>query len=219
MKKVFSFALALALAESVVAQAPQGDSAPAAPPAKVHKLGMALVPQAIFYDGLRVDVQPYLTPQHQLVIAPQFYYAKQPSSLYSEKISKLQGVGLELDYRVFPNKGKTLYCAAGLNYNYYRAEYMSVGMYQTGTENGLPLYEYGEALNEQTINRVGASVMMGLQVGTLYGFFFDLYAGMGFRYSAVGKKFDDSISFDNGMWDVGYTGTYLVLGFKLGIDL
>ncbi|MDR2937730.1 MAG: hypothetical protein LBU92_02170 [Prevotellaceae bacterium] len=218
MKKYLFAALLAGLSLAAFAQAKD-----AVENSENPRIGFALQPQTLLYNGLRIDIQPYLKPSHQLVIAPQLYYFNGDASNFSlydngNDISDMKGLGLELNYRIFPKEGKPLYWALGINYNFFQAGYLATTFYNTD-ENGLPTYEYGSVNNQQNINRVGASAVMGWQIPTLYGFFFDLYWGVGFRYSFVNKRYDDDISFDGGMWSMARRGNYLVLGAKIGFEL
>jgi hypothetical protein len=216
MKKYLLAALLAGLTHLAFAQAQDVTNQPATN----KKVGFALLPQALFFNGLRVDIQPYLKPRHQLVVAPQVYYANNPSLLYSEvaDMDELRGLGLELNYRIFPKEGKPLYGAAGVGYNFFQVGYPTTSYVPTN-EGEMPTYENGKVSNRQRINRLGASVMMGWQMTTLYDFFIDLYWGVGFRYAFVSKDYDDTVNFNGGMWSMAHRGTCLILGVKIGFEL
>ena len=182
------------------------------------KIGFAIQPMVFFLGGLQVDIQPYLKPRHQLVIAPQLYYINNTKWLFNDvDLEQLRGVGLDLTYRIFPREEKPFYAGFGAGYNFYKPKYYTNDAAIPTQPNGA--IEFGRALNEQNINRLSVNVIMGWQEETSYGFFLDFYGGLGFRYGVANKLYDDDISFNSNMWSMAYQGIYLVLGMKIGFEL
>ena len=191
--------------------------------AEKHKVGIAIQPQSLFMHGLRVDIQPYVSERNQLVFAPQFYYSNGGDWIFNTGSSdvvrpnvdfeKLRGFGLEFNYRIYPaGIGAPLYAAFGIGYNFFRPTY-SVSNHILFEENRWSVSNY------QKINRVKLILLMGCQIPTKYGFFFDPYWGVSFRQGTADKPRPDNVEFIRGMWNMAYQGFSLELGVKVGLDL
>lgn len=184
---------------------------------KEKKLGIGLVPQYAITNGTRIDFDIRLPGKNQwLVVAPQLYLVTDNSTLWD--FNEMTGVGVDLQHRFYigqRNEPKGGYLAYGpaLQYRSVKDEGLSSYLFR---EEGSTYIGLQEEMMQTSIWKTGGNLIFGYQVLTTRGVYFDFYLGTGIRFS-----FDNRSSglhgYYNEWWgDLGYSGTLLVGGFRLG---
>ncbi len=189
------------------------------PEAKSFSLG--IVPQYTAINGMRFDLDFSLKnkPNHCIVVAPQLYISTRGNWDWDYK--SMAGAGLELQYKIFLNEkpgNEAVYFAYGPVFNYFSV-----------TDEGLTVKEFidnggnyiGLVEQEMTTNifKLGGNFLIGVKFTLGESLYIDPYIGLGIRFS-----FDDKTTglhgYYNEWWgDMGYSGTLLVGGIRLGVFL
>ncbi|MDR2382614.1 MAG: hypothetical protein LBD76_01870 [Prevotellaceae bacterium] len=132
-----------------------------------------------------------------------------------DEMNYLLGGGLDLNYKRFLNRKESFYFAGGCSYSHYNIEY--AGRYlRSYTEDALVYYTYEYSNIKQKIDKLGLSAFIGYQ-SPRPTFLFDIFAGIGYRYSF--RKNKHAESFNNSMLSFGYRGYVFVAGIRFGIKL
>jgi hypothetical protein len=130
-----------------------------------------------------------------------------------DELNYLRGLGLDLNYKRFFNKAESWYFAGGCSYTRYKLEYIGK-FWVKYIEDGLEYHTGKVGVLNQTINKFGLSSFVGYQ-NTNPTFLFDVFAGLGYRYSF--KSNDLAKSFDNSMLSMGYKGVVFITGVRFGV--
>jgi len=131
-----------------------------------------------------------------------------------EPFSKVRGGGLDVNYKQFFNPALPPYFAVGLSYTHLKIDYWGYS-WENYTEDGLAYHAYVLDYRTQNINRMGINTYLGLQYTGKFCLF-DIYCGLGFRYSLSEKN---KPPFNNNMFSYGYTGMAYLLGMRIGFAL
>ena len=189
----------------------------------------SLVPQHLIVNGLRFDIEMNINNTNNWVlIAPQFYlnhkdYNRDNFPSYYRKNNDydiMSGYGIDIYHKIFLKEQahpKGPYFAYGLSYQHYLIEFRQY-TWDTFTDDGLEYYSYDLFNCEETINKVGLNMMIGLQ-NVVERFVIDIYFGMGIRYSFIETNVPETRTFYRYWWHFGYTGTLPLFGFRLGMML
>lgn len=190
------------------------------PAAREKTFGIGLVPQYAITNGTRIDFDIKLPGRNQwLVVAPQLYVVTENSNMWD--FNEMSGFGLELQHRFFLNddqKAGGPYLAYGPVFQYFSVKDEGLASYGFQEDN----VEY-IGLNQQMIQtrilKMGGNLIFGYQLVASRSFYFDFYLGTGIRLSFDNKK-SGLHNYYNEWWgDMGYSGTLLVGGFRLGLLL
>ena len=180
------------------------------------------VPQYLFMNGIRIDVDYCYKNKSWIVFSPQYYNYN--SSLgndafgLSDEYETLSGAGLYISLKRMMSKysSKGLYIAGGAGYNYFDVFTKNKRVWEE-FEPG----RYAPVYKDYTvsINKIGINALLGTQFSIFNVVYFDLYIGFGMRY-AFRKIPENSFTFFNtSNSDYGYRGTLFVSGFRVGLPI
>lgn len=158
-------------------------------------------------NGIRLDYDIHLAKNHWLIIGPQFYVAQRSDKDFEPRFSELFGLGGTVYHRIYLNKTSSCigtYFSYGVSYNYFKLTYKE--------DNNT----YAEE-SETRINRYGADIVIGYQAKLYDKLIIDFYTGLGGRYSENSFTGTTHKSFNQDMFDYGFTGNVLVIGIRIGL--
>jgi hypothetical protein len=139
----------------------------------------------------------------------------------SVSLLRVWGAGLDIGYRKYiPMKatGSNEYFigfTAGYTYCepvYYRYMWLD---YQ---QDGLNYLTYALGEDRRMIHQPKAELVLGFHFIPVKGMFIDLYSGGGIKYSFFDKYKGDPRTLYNNYWSYGYSGTYLLMNFRIGVE-
>ena len=139
-----------------------------------------------------------------------------------EPFVKLNGGGLDINYKRFIDPYRSLYFASGVSYTRFNIDYNAgwAGEWKDYTEDGLLYHEYihsyTQKINTQHINRMSVNQYFGFQVPSRHAFLFDMFVGISYRHALSDK---DKPSFDNYSYSYGYSGFVFMTGVRFGIGI
>jgi hypothetical protein len=174
----------------------------------VFKNVLSFHPFHLINNGIRIDYDRHLGKSHWLQIGPQFYAAERNEDSNGEEYSELVGAGVSVFHRIYLGEEKPslgAYFSYGFTYNHYNLKYEE----DTPTDN---------VLDETTIDKYGADIIIGYQTRAFDKLIFDVYAGLGGRYSDRSFKGESHRKFNETLLDYGFTGNVMVFGFRLGFN-
>jgi hypothetical protein len=190
--------------------------------AAVYKNNLGLQPLYLFNQGMRIDYERQLNdPHHWLQMSATGYYADDTD--YSgiatllfgdDRIKKLSGAGVEVNYKYFFLKRRFLYVSAGVSHRYFHTLSHAFG-YASYHEDGLTFYRLNYGLQSQDFNRVGFNSCFGVQTSPYKRFFVDGYVGLGLCRSFYDRDgyYPDPANI-NGL---SYSGLTFTVGMRAGM--
>ena len=111
------------------------------------------------------------------------------------------------------------YLAYGLNYQHFRLDFQSPSWQSELAEDGLAYYQNRLRDQTETIDRYGATLVIGRQMKAPDSpFFLDVFLGLGLR-RATSRSTMPGPQFEATSSDYGHAGAYLPMGFRLGLHL
>lgn len=191
------------------------------------KLIVSISPQHLIQSGLRFELEPHLHEQHWLTIAPTIYLNHSGVNYYNSdykdqrdnsSYDKLTGIGIDIQHKMFLvdlYNPSGPYFSYGFGYNHFCLEYEEYVFYNT-TYDGLNVITNGLQDVRHHIDRIGASILLGYTYPSERIIMFDLYIGVGLRYSIQNINYDSQRSYDGSCVSFGYSGTLPLAGFKCG---
>lgn len=187
--------------------------------AKSFSLG--IVPQYTAINGLRFDLDFRLKnkPNHYIVVAPQLYISTKANWDWDYKT--MAGAGLELQHKIFLNDESVkdaIYVAYGPVFNYFSVtdEGLTAKEFIDNGGNYIGLVEQDMTTN---IFKFGGNFIIGVKFTIGESLFIDPFVGLGIRFS-VDDKTTGLHGYYNEWWgDMGYSGTLLVGGIRIGVYL
>jgi hypothetical protein len=126
----------------------------------------------------------------------------------------MSGLGIGLSYKHYFTS--IWYIGGSVSYNYFDIEYEDTGFHKYATEHDLTYYSYEQTDLRQYINKVGGNIRVGIHPTFEHVFSVEPYVGIGYERSFSDK---DKKAFDKTMFGYGYTGVFLLVGVKLGINI
>lgn len=185
-------------------------------------------PQHLLFNGIHLDAEKSLgaDSRHSIIFSPRLYSGKtrtldnftRRSDEPDDKGSVI-GYGAEVLHRIYSSgtSHEGLYFAYGVNYHYFNVEFVKEGWVQQMDEQGLEVYKYRERPFNEKINRWGAVAMIGVQRPlSVAGLLVDLYVGFGHANSDISSDYSTE-RYNVNIYDFGYTGVYVLGGFKFGM--
>ncbi|MBN1185948.1 MAG: hypothetical protein JXB49_26945 [Bacteroidales bacterium] len=188
---------------------------------------VSISPQHMIKSGLRVEIEPHLTGKQWLTIAPMIYLNHSNENQYNtdyeefeynNTYNKLTGAGIEINHKIFlydKDLPSGPYFAYGLFYQHVYLEYEEY-VYYPDIFEGLSVERYGIMDIKHNIDKVGTGFILGYHYPVENIIFFDLYVGVGIRYSFQDKNYESNREYSGSIIDFGYTGTLPLAGFKCG---
>gem|GEM_PF-4123512 len=128
------------------------------------------------------------------------------------------GAGVELAYRKYLNKPEDMaryFFSFNLGYNYYEPVYYRY-MWVDYKEDGLNFTTYMPGEDKRQIHQPKGEMAMGTLFRVFGSWFFELNAGGGIKYSMFDKYRGDPENLYRYYWSYGYSGTYFLMGFRIG---
>jgi len=223
MKKCISTILMLAASGVFFFANAQSDSS--------KRYMISQVPQYFLVNGIRVDYDRRIGNTNQwLVFGPQIYGAtKQNRTDFADDLDRYDYYGNNSDYRYDRMFGfgldfyhKSFVENTNLPSGVYvafgpMAQYFNIDLKKTEFIKGTDGY-YDESVKNvnESILKLGANFIFGLQDEIVENLIGDIYLGVGYRNSIyLNGNYEDS-KFTNFL-GYGYTGVTLVAGFRVGL--
>ena len=170
-------------------------------------LAFSLSPLYTLENGFRIDFEFRVAKNQWVVIAPQYYIAKDKQSIFFDNDLQidLEGYGFDLYHKIILKTEPTItgpYAAYGIRYNNFNYKYNRSGQ------------NY-----DVTNTRYGFNVMFGYQGAVNNKLLLDVYTGCGLQVSNL--KGDDTYTTSNSdfFMNYNYSGPRFLLGFKIGMFL
>lgn len=190
------------------------------PAEKSKSFNIGIVPQYAFINGTRLDFDFRLNNKgHWLVVAPQFYINNDGSLNWNWDYNRMSGTGIDLQHRFyFKNHSSPLgpYIAYGPVFQYFSIKEDALAPHHY-TENGSAYFELKEQEITTNMFKFGGNLNMGIQMIALDQIYVDCYVGTGFRLSYNNRDKGLSKRFDSWWSSMGYSGSILNLGVRLGL--
>ncbi|MBT2559338.1 hypothetical protein J7E24_16230 [Hymenobacter sp. ISL-91] len=161
-----------------------------------------------------------------VVLTPQVYrgpVGELTSDRHEGSADRVRGFGLAAQHRFYlgssPIPLAGTYLAYGLAYQHFRLDFQAPSWQPELAADGLTYYQYSFRNQTETIDRYGATLVLGHQVETPGSpFFLDVFLGLGLR-QATSRTTVPTSQFANTSSDYGHAGAYLPMGFRLGLHL
>ena len=185
------------------------------------------VPQYIINHGLRLDFEKKLPfHRHWLIISPQYYMGwvdRTSEMLNSQNTStdedSLFGYGIDISHKIFlADRGKPTggYFAYGITFQHFNLGYSEYDWVKF-EQNNQTSYEYKLTDFVDHINKYGINAMIGIQGIIVDYIVFDVYVGLGARFSHIKNDMAGARNYNRNYWDYGYSGPLLLVGARLGV--
>ncbi len=188
------------------------------------KIKLTFTPHHLIYNCLKLNVEKELKNNDWLDIPIEMYYGRRMSN--SENVTtrsnyydNLYGLGIGANYKhFFPFYNmKNLYFSVGGMYHFFFLNYKS-SIWQIEIVNGTQQYHLNEVDVYEQINRFNANINVGIETEMYEKIYFDMFFGLGQRYSLPFYNFEISENkFDQTMWAYGYSGTVIFIGMRIGL--
>ncbi|NVO31355.1 hypothetical protein [Hymenobacter lapidiphilus] len=161
-----------------------------------------------------------------VVLTPQLYrgpVGELTSDRHQGNTDRVRGFGLAAQHRFYlgahPTPLAGIYLAYGLAYQHFRLDFQSPSWQPELAADGLYYYQYGLRNQTETVDRYGATLVLGHQLEAPGSpFFLDVFLGLGLR-QATSRTTTPSPQFATTSSDYGHAGAYLPVGFRLGLHL
>lgn len=187
------------------------------------------VPQYLFIDGTRMEFEYRKNVSNAFLFSGTFYTGTlNNNSLLGESDDTWSGANIEILHKIYladvlPKLNKSsdqIYLAHGPYYQHANIKYQG-NSWVPSTVNNLDVLEYKYGEQTMTINKIGYSAILGVQIVTESRLVVDIYTGLGFRHAYVKKTSDenDQKTYNDNWLTPAYSGNILLLGFKLGVVL
>ncbi len=187
---------------------------------QIKTIGIGLVPQYAIVSGIRTDLEFRLHKKGQwIVVAPQFYINTGQSNLWDFK--EMIGAGIELQHKIyFKDKPvpRGFYFAYGPLFQYYSVQNNGLAP-NNFIENNTEYIGLEDKIITTNITKFGANLIFGIQTQIIDDFYLDFYLGTGVRLSYDNLNSGLHNGYNETWLDMGYSGTLLVGGIKLGVSL
>ncbi|MDU0370576.1 hypothetical protein ACFPAF_09260 [Hymenobacter endophyticus] len=179
-------------------------------------------------NGYHVSLEKAWRPgsRHSILLTPQGYRGPVndlTSELHETGADRVRGYGLEVHHRIYlgatPSPTDGYYVAYGASYQHFRLQFQAKSWQPEAGPDNLYYYEYRLRNQTETIDRYGASVVLGRQlVFPNTSFFLDAYLGLGLR-KADSRGTLPTTQYASSMSDYGSAGVYLPVGLRVGVAL
>lgn len=180
------------------------------------------VPQHLFLNGVRVEVdKPLGNQQKWLIVAPTVYYKGKRGSWFSPRrlMDGMEGVGLDVMYRYYPSwraGGGGGYLSAGGGVRYVSFRYSGY-RWDEYLQDDLTFYRYDTGTWRRQLTTANIKFTLGYQKVFKGHFAIDLFVGAGFKQTFVKQPADVTIIFNNNPENFDYTGLLLIGGIRFGM--
>ncbi len=180
-------------------------------------------PLYLLNNGLCIDLEKRLGNSTKwLMVTPQLYVNYDNSNgdgMGRNNYLNLIGGGMDITFKNYASTEgflSTVYTGFGATWKYYDVK-LAKDTWVLSEEDGLNVYMPGIKKYNEQINKFGINAILGMQNRILKGMFFDIYTGLGIRYSMYHSADEPVYKFTRGIWDFGYTGISIIGGVRLGV--
>lgn len=193
------------------------------PPARTYSAKFDLVP--LLASGYQVSAEKVWGPAYRqaLVLTPQFYHGniQELTSDLTEGRNQVRGYGVAVQHRIYLNERTTplegFYFSYGPSYQHFELQFQGPSWEPEVAPSGLTYYEYRSRGQQETVDRYGASAVLGGQFFLPeLPVFLDVFVGLGLRKSTSRSTVAGN-RYASGMSDYGADGHYLPVGFRVGV--
>ena len=179
------------------------------------KTGIYFTPQYLVQNGIRFDIEhQFKDKRSAIVVAPQVYLRSKDKYSGIYDYSELVGLGVWVDYKNYLTDRRLTYLSFGPNYLYNYSKYEDVWGWE---DQGDEIVE-SQTDRTQVVHRIGMNATIGFNFEVLERVRVDLFGGFGLRYSMVDTDLTD-VKMNEYFWEPAYTGTLLIGGLKVGLNL
>lgn len=166
---------------------------------------ISMVPQYAFMGGFRIDYDIALNQKNWLQFAPAIY-AVSNGRLFND-YERMEGFSLHAYHRYFPagrQGASPVYVSCGLVYQNFSVWHKE----RVGNDR---------IMRTTRIQRAGFDLLMGVSSSNNRTLIIDLYGGMGFRHALYATDASTLRRFDDGFFDIGYSGIGFIMGLRFGV--
>ena len=195
------------------------------------KFTFAVQPLQLLNWGFRLDFETRIGKgPGWLQFGPTIYSATKENNYYEDNwdigifnlsapFTKLDGAGLDINYKRFIDPYRSLYFAYGLSYTRFNLDYNTrMGEWRDHTEDGLTYhtYDYSHKTHTQHIDRMSVNGYFGFQPAARHGFLFDMFVGFSYRHAEMDKN---KSQFNEYSYSYGHTGFVFMTGVRFGVGI
>ena len=151
------------------------------------------------------------------MVAPQFYVSKRPNLDWDYK--NMSGAGIEIQHKIFlgdQQSRRATYFAYGPVFNYFSVTDNGL-VSRSFVDNGGNFIDLVEKDFNTRIFKLGGNIIMGLQYLVGDYMYIDPYVGVGIRFSYDNQSEGLHDGYNEWWGDMGYSGTLMVGGIRIGI--
>jgi len=183
-------------------------------------------PQYFAVNCMRLGVDLRMSENKWISVSPRLIMRekdKPESSLYfgTNDLLRVWGAGLDISFRKYmlePELRNTqVFFSFGLGYSYIEPVYYRY-MWVEYEEQGLNYTTYMLSEDKRVIHQPRAEITMGIKFRSSKGLFMELYQGGGIKQSFFDRYKGDPDDLYNHYWSYGYSGTYLLMNLRIGME-
>ncbi|HEX3007919.1 MAG TPA: hypothetical protein VHO90_09925 [Bacteroidales bacterium] len=193
----------------------------AAAQVKSPKVMVMGVPQYLFKNGIRIDVDlASKNPKNWWTISSQYYVDVSELGDWKEKdYEQMHGYGFAIYRKSFLTQKKPetgVYISGGSGYQHFNMLAIAE-RWVNMDDGGLQYMQLKRDYEHVYIHKFLTDAVIGFQTELFSHLYVDVYAGVGLRYSFHDQPSGLDIKFNNSSVDYGYTGTALIGGIRFGV--
>jgi hypothetical protein len=203
------------------------------PEKKEHNFLIMGVPQYIIANGLRIDLDIHQKESpNWLILSPYYYFDHYSVDLMNiggsedyydpYTYDKMTGVGMGISRKTFLSKESVsngFYLLYGADYKYFDINGNNFTWVEYIGTDGFPYQEMKDIKYDMYIHSIGGCTSIGYQAQIISSLYFDFYLGFGVKYAFYKSPQHVTVKYNRGINDLGYTGTHMVGGIRIGIGL
>jgi hypothetical protein len=179
------------------------------------------VPQQIFNNALRFEIDIPRNDHNWITLAPEFYFRDEDfeDAFDHPDYNTLIGGGIEVFFRKYiqpSSHGEGFYIAYGGGYRFLKINTNNY-LWEETPENDLNWYRRSPANYDINYHGLTAKCFGGYQMKFFDYLTGDLFIGLGMRYSIEDAPEGNFLRFNENINDYGYRGLMLVGGVRFGI--
>lgn len=187
-----------------------------------HRTLIMGVPQHLFDNGVRIEIDKRLPRQNQwITLAPTLYYRGQRGNYFGNyDLYGMKGMGMEVFLRHFlldQPEPEGFYLSAGAGYRYLQLRHRG-DSWNEYMENGLTYYDYNARVWDRQTHSFTLKGTLGYQTILNRHLLIDLFMGVGLRWSEQTIPSDIVLIHDTGdVFSYNFRGFLYVVGGRVGI--
>jgi hypothetical protein len=203
------------------------------PESKEYNFVIFGVPQYIVSNGLRIDFDIHKKNSSRwLILSPYYYFDRSSVDLLNlggsnddydpYSYDQMMGTGLGIAQKIFLSKEPVshgYYLHYGITYKYFHIDGNNYTWIEYTGEDGLPYQHMQDIEYNMNIHSVAASANLGYQYQIMPALYLDLFIGFGVKYAFHYSPEHVTVKYNRGINDLGYIGTHMTGGIRIGIGL